>query len=1769
MFDGAAAAEATHEAAGLEADTPVPAAVEMRAADASLNGGRKEVAFIDTSVADYQILMDGVRAGVAIVLLDGDQNGLEQMAHWAQSHSGYDSIHVLGHGREGTIALGAVALDASSLGAHAHDLATLGAALSVDGDILLYGCSVGNGAAGIEFITALARASGADVAASDDLTGAASSGGDWSLEIAAGAIETSGVLADHAWDKRGHVLAQVANVTFSGNASSGALADSSTNVTIRQFGTNSTLFTDNSNTYSNATTAVLTDATYGDYWRFTTAATLGNDGNKGGGFQIKAPLGTGKTYTIGLKFSLDSVTSGNTNDNYVKVMDFWNGTVDDGVYLGHETGDNSYPLAQAKLMAWVGGGSGGPVGFVGTPPTFSNGDVIDIVMIRNDATDLFQIYMGSGGASSTYTKIVETTDTAENFIFPTASGVTTLGLFFDDNAANGAIEASSGKLFKLKIWDSVEDPNTVQTSLVASAGPSAPTGLDLATASDSGSSSTDNITNDTTPTITGSGAVSGATVTLYDTDGTTSLGTATADGSGNWSITSSALSEASHTLTAKQTDSGNTSAASSGLSVTIDATAAAPSAPDMTSGTDSGSSSSDNITSDTTPTFTGTGEVGATVTLYDTDGTTSLGTATVDGSGNWSITSSALSAGSHTLTAKQTDVAGNTSAASSGLSVTIDATAAAPAAPDMTSGTDSGSSSSDNITSDTTPTFTGTGEVGATVTLYDTDGTTSLGTATVDGSGNWSVTSSVLSEASHTLTAKQTDVAGTTSSASSSLSVTIDTTAAAPSTPDMSAGTDSGSSSTDNITSNTTPTFTGTAAANATVTVISSVAGTLGTATADGSGNWSYTAGSALAAGTHSITATATDAAGNTSAASSGLSVTIDTTAPVIAAVTVPNSAMKVGDVVTATITVISDASAYTLTSGTIGGFTLGSLTKSNNTTYTATFTVAEGGTDVAAGSTIPVNLVLTDPAGNASTTFTTGIAQADDSINAKTPTAVALANNTVSTSAGTNATVGALSSTDSTAGDTFTYTLVAGTGSTNNASFNINGSNLRINDPAALGAGSYSVRVRTTDAGGNYYEATFSITVNNAPSIASVVRQNPSGSSTNADSVTWRVTTNMAVDNVSLEDFDVSNLTGETIAVTANSTTEYDVTVSGAGLGSLNNTITLGLAAGQNIQSNGGAVALTSFVPTGTDERTYTIDNTAPGVTSIDRQTPSGATTNSDTLVYRVTFDGAVSNLDATDFSVSGTTATVTNVGSAGGNAYDVTVSGGDLATYNGTVTLSFTAGHNVADAAGNALNTTPTGTNNPTYTLDNTAPGVTSIARQTPSGSPTNADSLVWRVTFDGAVSNLDAGDFTVTGTTATVTNVASAGSNAYDVTVSGGDLANLNGTVTLAFAGGQNIADAASNALTNTTPTSTNAPTYTLDNAAPNTPTLAAAGGTSTSVSITGTAEANSTVNIYNGGVLLGTATANGAGAWTYAATLPVGTHNITATATDAANNTSAPSTPASVTITASPPLTPPPPPPVEVFQPTKKEGGDIKDSGDKSTDGLRTVVRDQAKIETKSDTKSETQTQQPQGQGGQSFTITETKTAPSPQAFQVVVAAKPAGAPDALLVNAPMRDAVVAEGNRIAVTIPAEAFAHTKADAVVTLKATRADGAALPGWMTFNPQTGTFEGTPPPGFKGEVVVKVIAKDNQGREAVQTFKIVVGSADQGNVAPADQGEGQGPPPAPGQTGDAGQPNKQAAAKPPGRPGLTEQLRALSQEGRQAQQAALFNALKRGKAA
>lgn len=348
----------------------------------------------------------------------------------------------------------------------------------------------------------------------------------------------------------------------------------------------------------------------------------------------------------------------------------------------------------------------------------------------------------------------------------TVNGITGDGTVRLDLNANGTgIQSTGGTAI-------VGGYTSGQTFTLDHTAPLAPGAFMMNAADDTGISSSDAVTSVNTPRFTGV-AEANATVRLYDTDGTTLLGSTTADGSGNWTITSSTLSDGSHTLQVRQTDAaGNVSPNSASLAVTIDQSTIAPSTPVLAVSSDTGTVG-DGLTSTATPTITGTAEAFATITLYDTDGVTSLGTATANASGAWSIVSSTLSQGAHSLTVNQTDLAGSVSSASQALSLTIDVTAPAVGGAPVLSPSSDSDAQGDGITNVSRPVVTGTAEPNATITLYDTNGTTILGTATANGTGNWSITSSSLSAGPHTLTFKQTDAAGNVSLFSSGLTLTI------------------------------------------------------------------------------------------------------------------------------------------------------------------------------------------------------------------------------------------------------------------------------------------------------------------------------------------------------------------------------------------------------------------------------------------------------------------------------------------------------------------------------------------------------------------------------------------------------------------------------------------------------------------------------------------------------------------------------------------------------------------------------------------------------------------------------------------------------------------------------------------------------------------------------------------------------------------------------------------------------------------------------------
>ncbi|MGI4937386.1 MAG: DUF4347 domain-containing protein [Janthinobacterium lividum] len=161
------------------------------------NATRHEVVFIDGAVDDAQDLASQLQAqsdagrSLDVVVLDAATDGVAQISAYLANQQGLDAIHIISHGSDGALQLGAGQLDSGNLLANAIAVSGWGAALASGGDILLYGCDVAQTAAGQQFVDTLGKLTGADMEASTNLTGNAALHGDWTLEYSSGKIETA------------------------------------------------------------------------------------------------------------------------------------------------------------------------------------------------------------------------------------------------------------------------------------------------------------------------------------------------------------------------------------------------------------------------------------------------------------------------------------------------------------------------------------------------------------------------------------------------------------------------------------------------------------------------------------------------------------------------------------------------------------------------------------------------------------------------------------------------------------------------------------------------------------------------------------------------------------------------------------------------------------------------------------------------------------------------------------------------------------------------------------------------------------------------------------------------------------------------------------------------------------------------------------------------------------------------------------------------------------------------------------------------------------------------------------------------------------------------------------------------------------------------------------------------------------------------------------------------------------------------------------------
>jgi hypothetical protein len=382
------------------------------------------------------------------------------------------------------------------------------------------------------------------------------------------------------------------------------------------------------------------------------------------------------------------------------------------------------------------------------------------------------------------------------------------------------------------------------------------------------------------PVISGTGKA-GDTVKIYD--GSAVIGSATIGGDGKWSFKPTTdLSYGGHDLSVIETNpAGASSAASPHTTFTV--VVPAPVITDIVDaiGPITGTVPNGGITDDNHPTISGTGVAGNTVYIYENG--RGCGGVVVDATGHWSLKiTGAMSEGQHVMTATQFPLGQPESAKSATWTFTIDTSV--PSAPAIVTvmdniGTIKGAIAPGGVTDDARPVISGTGKVGDLVKLYD--GSTLIGSATVGTDGKWSIQpANALSNATHDLTATDTNTAGTVSPASAHFGFTVDTstpaTPAAPVVTDNGTLIPSGGSMPDGH-----PVISGTGKAGDTVKIYDGST-VIGSATIGGDGKWSFKPTTDLSYGGHDLSVIETNPAGTSSAPSPHTAVTVALPAPVI-----------------------------------------------------------------------------------------------------------------------------------------------------------------------------------------------------------------------------------------------------------------------------------------------------------------------------------------------------------------------------------------------------------------------------------------------------------------------------------------------------------------------------------------------------------------------------------------------------------------------------------------------------------------------------------------------------------------------------------------------------------------------------------------------------------------------------------------------------------------------------------------------------------------------
>ncbi len=977
------------------------------------------------------------------------------------------------------------------------------------------------------------------------------------------------------------------------------------------------------------------------------------------------------------------------------------------------------------------------------------------------------------------------------------------------------------------------------------------------------------------PVVTGTVADAhpGSIVSLFDNGSATPIATATVLANGTWSTAVTLVGEGNHSLVARNTDllgfTGSSAAVVEVYDITLPVVAITSAAV---------------LTASASQLITGTASdlhLGSTVFIYDNGSATALGSATVLGDGTWSTTVTLLGDGNHSLVARNTDAAGNIGSSNTVVDV-LDTTAPVVVTTTLPVITNVAAQLLSGTVADAHP--------GSTVAIYDNGGSTPLATATLDGLGAWSTTVTLAGEGPHSLVVRNVDAVGNAGNSTAIIDI-YDITA-----PAIVIGTAGG------LINQRSQLITGTATdANPTTTVhILDGATEIGTTTVLANGSWSTTVTLLDLQGTHSLAATETDLAGNPGTSAAVL-YTLDTIAPVVAITTAGGLTNSPAQVIAGNVDLDDVGSTVHVLDG---ATEIGTATVQADGSWTTTVTLAlvqglhsitatdtDPATNLGTSNTIAFTLdtvapalviattggltnqraqlltgsVGTEDAGttvhvlDGSTEVATATVQADGSWS----TTVTLLN--VQGTHNLSATdTDAAGNTASATGPSFTLDSIAPVvvidttgGPTNQLSHGLSGT-VGLDDVGAtvhILDGITQIGTATVQADGSWTTTVTLALVQGTHSLTATVTD-PATNLGTSNTLAYALDTIAPVVSISTT-AGLTNQANPTVTLSGLAEFGYLVTVLDGGSaigtatvladGTWSTSIAIG---GEGVHTFtisetdiAGNTGTSSTVP-------YTIDTTAPaiilgtvgGLTNQPSQTISGtlADANPGALVHIM--DGATEIATATRAGDGSWTATVT-LGAQGAHVISATAT----------------------DLAGNAGASGST-----TFTLDTIAPsvaitssgGLTNQASQTVSGTGESGTTVQL---YDGA---------------------AAIGASA--VVGAGGTWSQ---TITLASQGGHSITardtDAAGNFSTSA------AVAYTLDSIAPALVIGTAGGATNaraqTISGTVGTVDAGTVVHILAGTTEIGTATVNGAGAWSALVDLTViGPQTLTVQDTDTAGN-----------------------------------------------------------------------------------------------------------------------------------------------------------------------------------------------------------------------------------------------------------------------------------------